>query len=203
MPLWRSGYRGWAPRSLPTATAQGDSRTQRLLHWLVQIQGEDGIWPCLFKVKPFTCTWATVDVLRAYQDLPSEWVTPQITESRRLAMEQLLNSGLYQYGKGKPSPKWLKFGYPLRFDSDILEVMELLAPYVKPDEGRIQAGLKIILQKQDDAGRWPCEKHPQGCHWMESFVKFDEIGKPSKWVTLHALKMLKTLYAKEGGAVKH
>jgi hypothetical protein len=134
-------------------------------------------------------------VLRAYQDLPAEWITPQIVESRRLAIERFLDSGLYRYGKAKPSPRWLEFGYPLRFDSDILEVLELLAPYVRPDEERIQAGLRLILEKQDDRGRWPCEKHPQGGQWMERFVKYDEIGKPSKWVTLHALKMLKTLHA--------
>lgn len=172
-----------------------DRRTQKLLWWLVQTQGDDGVWPCVSKLRPFSCLWATADVLRAYQDLPVEWITPQIVESRRLAIEQFLNSGLYQYGKAKPSPRWLKFGYPLRFDSDILEVLELLAPYVKPDKERIQAGLSIILEKQDSAGRWPCEKHPQGGRWMERFIAFDEIGKPSKWVTLHALKMLKTLHA--------
>jgi hypothetical protein len=168
--------------------------TKKLLNWLVQIQGDDGVWPCVSKLRPFSCMWATADVLRAYRDVPAEWLTPQIEESRILATELFLNSGLYQYKTTKSDPRWLKFGFPLRYDSDILDVLGILAPYIEPDDERIQPGLKIILEKQDDAGRWPCEKLPQGGKWMERFFKFEELGEPSKWVTLHAYKMLKTLY---------
>jgi hypothetical protein len=101
---------------------------------------------------------------------------------------------LYQYGKAKPSQRWFEFGFPLQWDTDILEVLGLLAPYIAPDEERIQPGLSLILEKQDDTGRWPCEKHPKGGGWMKKYFDFDEIGQPSKWVTLHAMKMLKTLY---------
>ncbi len=132
-------------------------------------------------------------MLRAYQDLPTEWLNTQIIESRKLAVEQFLNSNLYQYGKTKPSPRWLEFGFPLQFDSDILEVLELLAPYITPDEERIQAGLSLVLEKQDQTGRWPCEKHPKGGQWVNKYIKLETIGQPSKWVTLHALRMLKSL----------
>jgi hypothetical protein len=175
-----------------------DQRTQKLLKWIVQIQAEDGVWPCVSKLHPFSCLWATADVLRAYQYLPTEWMTPRLKESRRLAMEQFMNSGFYQYGNTKPSPRWLEFGFPLRFDSDVLEVLGLLAPYITPDEERIQSMLTLILEKQDAKGRWPCEKHPKGGGWMKKFIEFDEIGQPSKWVTLHVMKMLKTLYGQNG-----
>ncbi len=177
---------------------QEDPRTKKLLNWLVHIQGEDGVWPCVSKLHPFSCLWATADVLRAYQYLPTEWITPKINESRRLATEQFLDSGFYRYGKTKPSPRWNEFGFPLRFDSDILEVLELIAPYITPDEGRIQSALQNILEKQDDNGRWPCEKHPKGGGWMKKFIEFEEIGQPSKWVTLHVMEMLKSLYEKNG-----
>ncbi len=171
-----------------------DPRTKALLGWLVKIQGDDGIWPCVSKLKPFSCLWATADVLRAYSGLPASWLTPQVEASRRLAIEQILASNLYQYGKGKPSSRWFEFGFPLRFDTDILEVLELLAPYVSPDEEQIQEGLSLVLDKQTADGRWLCEKHPKGGLWMQQFIQFEEIGRPSKWVTLHAMRMLKTLY---------
>jgi len=177
---------------------QEDSRAQQLLNWLVRIQGGDGVWPCVSKLHPFSCLWATADVLRAYQYLPNDWVTPEIEKTRHLAIEQFLNSGFYQYGKTKPSPRWLEFGFPLRFDSDVLEVLELIAPYIIPEEDRIQSALNLILEKQDSHGRWPCEKHPKGGGWMKKFIEFEEIGQPSKWVTLHAMKMLKNLYAQKG-----
>ncbi len=172
---------------------ENDPRTHALFDWLVQVQGEDGVWPCVSKKNPFSCLWATADVLRVYQDLPADWITPQLEKSRNLAIEQFLHSGIYKYGKSKPSPRWLQFGFPLRFDSDILEVLMLIAPHIDPDEPRIQTGLDIILEKQDDQGRWPCEKHPKGGRWMQKYITFEEIGQPSKWVTLHAMKLLKNL----------
>ena len=171
-----------------------DPRAKRLLEWLVGIQGNDGIWPCVSKLRPFSCLWATVDVLRAYRELPLNWVKPHIEKSRQLAIEQILNSNLYQYGKGKTSPRWFEFGFPLRFDTDILEVLELLAPHVSPEQEQIQEGLSLVLDKQKDDGCWLCDKHPKGGRWMKQFFDFEEIGQPSKWVTLHSLRMLKTLY---------
>jgi hypothetical protein len=171
-----------------------DPRTKKLLDWLLNTQGDDGVWPCVSKLRPFSCMWATVDVLRAYRDLPPDWLTPQIEKSRRKAMEQILGSNLYQYGKGKPSPRWFEFGFPLRFDSDILEVLELLAPFVSPEQEQIQEGVSFVLDKQTTDGRWLCEKYPKGGGWMKKYIEFEEIGQPSKWVTLHAMRLIKTLY---------
>jgi len=173
---------------------EDDPRTRKLLTWLVDTQGEDGIWPCISKLRSFSCLWATVDILRAYRDMPENWITQSIATSRDLAIEQILDSNLYQYGTGKVSSRWFEFGFPLRFDTDILEVLELLAPHVSPGEARIQEGLSLVLDKQTVEGRWLCEKHPKGGRWMQQFFEFEALEQPSKWVTLHALRTLKTLY---------
>ncbi len=174
---------------------QEDPRTRKLLEWLVDIQDQDGVWPCISKLRPFSCMWATAVALRAFRDLPVALRSARVEKSRRQAVDRFLNSGLYRYGRGKPSPRWFIFGFPLQFDSDILEVLDLVAPYVAPDDERIQEGLDLVLGKRDADGRWRCEKQPKGGRWMQQFVELEEIGQPSKWVTLHALKMLKTLYS--------
>jgi hypothetical protein len=174
-----------------------DPRTRALLEWLLRIQNVEGAWPCVSKVKPFSCLWATAVVLRAYRDLPSDWLTVKVVESRHRAIDLFLNSNLYQQKQSKTSPRWFQFGFPLRFDTDILEVLELVAPFVTPEDERIQEGISLVMEKQDEKGRWPCEKHPNGGMWINKFVALEEIGKPSKWVTLHALKMLKTLHSEE------
>ena len=172
----------------------GDPRGPKILDWLLGIQQADGVWPCISKLRPFPCLWATACVLRAIQDLPGDWVTPAVEAARWQAIELFLNSGLSQYGKEKPSPLWYQFGFPLQWDTDILEVLELIAPFISPNEPRIQKDLGVVLEKQDPAGRWPREKYPKGGTWMQQYVDFEEIGQPSKWVTLHAMKMLKLLY---------
>jgi hypothetical protein len=138
--------------------------------------------------------WATADVLRAFRDLPGDWITPRVAASRDLAVELFLNCDLCRYGKTKPNADWFRFGFPLHYTSDILEVLELLAPYVGPDDDRIQEAFDIVLEKQDKHGRWPCEKRLRAAKWMEQYLLPEKIGEPSKWVTLHAMWMLKTLY---------
>lgn len=170
-----------------------DPHTRKLLDWLVSLQQPDGVWPCVSKVKPFPCMWATADVLRAFRDLPGEWLTPEVIAARDRAVELFLRSNLSQYGKGKADPRWFQFGYPLQWDSDILEVLELVAPFVSAKDVRIQPGLELVSKKQDPYGRWPCEKQPKGGKWMQAYLPLEEIGQPSKWVTLHALRMIKIM----------
>lgn len=178
-----------------------DPRAHKVLDWLLSIQHQEGGWPCVSKVKTHSCFWATADVLQAFHDLPSEWVNPQTEESRHRAVELFLDSGLYKHHRewGKPSPRWFQFGFPMHWETDILQVLSLVAPYVSPDDERIQESLRIVLSKQDENGRWPCETHPKGGKWIQKFVPLEEIGQPSKWVTLHALHTLRRLYEKEKG----
>lgn len=177
-----------------------DPRAHKLLDWLLSTQEPDGVWACPPKRSHFPCMWATADVLRALRDLPPRWETARVREARQRTVELFLNSRLCQYHKQKVDPRWLQLGFPLAFTSDILDVLESVAPHVSPTDERIQEPLEMILAKQDKRGRWACEKHPQGSSggkWIDRYVTLDEIGAPSKWVTLHALRTLRLLYAKE------
>lgn len=174
-----------------------DPRCRKLLNWLVTCQAADGVWPCISKVKPFPCMWATADVLRAFRDIPSSWRTPEVLKARNRAVELFLNSNLCQYKRVKPSPDWFKFGFPLHYTSDVLEVLELVAPFVEPGDKRIQEGIELVLKKQDKQGRWPAEKQLRAAKWIEQYMALEKVGEPSKWVTLHAARMLKILYAEE------
>ena len=172
-----------------------DPRTRQLLDWLIRVQQADGVWSCLSKVKPFPCMWATADVLRAFGELPVKWLTAPVRAARARAVDLFLNSRLSAYGKRKADPSWFQFGFPLQFTSDVLDVLESVAPFVAPTEPRIQEALNLVLAKQDKHGCWACDKQPKGGMWIEKYVKLETIGEPSKWVTLHVYKMLKTLYA--------
>ena len=175
---------------------QDDPRALKILDWLIRIQLEEGGWPCVSKVKTHSCFWATATVLRVLSELPPEWGSQRVGHSCLRAVELFLNSRLYRHHRewGKPSPLWFKFGYSFHVDTDILELLNTLAPYVRPDDERIQEGLSLVLKKQDESGRWPCEKHAKGGKWFQRYVTFEEIGQPSEWVTLRATKMLKTLF---------
>jgi len=172
-----------------------DARAKGLLNWLLKIQSEEGGWPCVSKKNPHSCFWATAVVLRAMRVLPEDWVTEDVKKARLRANEMFLEADLYKHHRslGKPSPRWFEFGFPMQFDSDILELLTLMGPFINPDNERIRDGLGLVMEKQDEMGRWPCEKHPKGGRWVGKYIELEEIGEPSKWVTLHAMRMLKTL----------
>jgi hypothetical protein len=54
---------------------------------------------------------------------------------------------------------------------------------------RLAHAVAIVRGKQDDRGRWPLEYDYAGKTWVD----FGSKKQPSKWVTLRALRALKTL----------
>jgi hypothetical protein len=52
---------------------------------------------------------------------------------------------------------------------------------------RLDEAIELVLSKQDAQGRWPMEYSYNGKMWID----VEEKGKPSKWVTLRAMRMLK------------
>jgi hypothetical protein len=47
--------------------------------------------------------------------------------------------------------------------------------------------MDLVLSKQDEQGRWKMEYSYNG----KTLVDIEEKGKPSKWVTLRVLRLLK------------
>jgi hypothetical protein len=92
----------------------------------------------------------------------------------------------YPYTK-RVSSTWFKFGFPLSYWSDVLETTAVLAELGYGDDPRLANALQLILSKQDAQGRWKLENTLNGKMWAD----IEEKGKPSKWVTLRALRVLK------------
>ena len=86
-------------------------------------------------------------------------------------------------------PGWKKFGFPLMYQTDVLEILGILTSLGYRDE-RMQEAVDLLVSKQDDQGKWRLERTFNG----RFQVDIEETGKPSKWVTLNALKVLKRYY---------
>ena len=172
-----------------------DERTHRALNYLLQSQRDDGGWLCSERVKKtHACFWATAKALRALEALAADQQVREVQVSCDMAVNLFLDNSLYRHHSefGKVSPSWFQLARPLFASTDILEVLELVAPFVSTDDERIQEGLQLVLGKQDSDGRWPAERQIPA---KQTFpIPFEEAGQPSKWVTLSALGMLKRLY---------
>jgi hypothetical protein len=196
-----------------------DSRVEAAVSCLCDTQLDEGGWLCSGRTrKTHSCLWATAKVLRAFACLPRHLRSTRVAAAEQVAIELFLACGLYKSNRrdfGAPHPHWFLFGFPLLVESDVLEVLSLIAPFVPADDPRIQEGLDLVLSKQDDIGRWPLEKsiflrRNGTIAWQlasasnleilrrrfgnEQFALMGRIGEPSKWVTLNVLRMLKRLY---------
>ena len=87
----------------------------------------------------------------------------------------------------KPSGNWWKFGFPVFYVTDLLQIVEALAALGYGDDPRLANALELIREKQDADGRWALEYDYTGKTWVDFGAK----KQPNKWVTLRALRVLK------------
>jgi hypothetical protein len=95
----------------------------------------------------------------------------------------LKSSGI---GDRVPKQGWLKFGFPLHYNSDILEAMYALALLETPMSPNLKRPIEIIRNKMTPQGKWIMENSLNGKMWID----LEEKGKPSKWITYFALYVL-------------
>ena len=83
-------------------------------------------------------------------------------------------------------PGWLKFRFHLNYNSDILDAMRALASLGISSKPEMKEALEIIKEKAIQ-GKWVSEKQ----YKSPMYAQIEEYQKESKWITLHALTVLK------------
>jgi len=112
-----------------------------------------------------------------------------VREARRRAEAYLLERGLFRRkSTGEViEPAWLEFSFPTWWHYDVLRGLDYLrAADIKPD-GRVAEAIGIVEGRSDSDGRWPLQNVYEG----ETHIRMEDgEGKPSRWNTLHALRVL-------------
>jgi hypothetical protein len=75
------------------------------------------------------------------------------------------------------------------WNTDVLEVLRILSNLGYKDE-RMQEAVDLVISKQDGQGRWKLESTYNG----RFLVNIEQKRRPSKWVTLNAIRALKRFY---------
>lgn len=138
------------------------------------------------------CAWGAVKVLRALARVPKVERSPIVQSALASAVDFLfsVDPATADYPAGysdKPSSSWFKFGFPVFYVTDVLQIAEALNEAGYGEDPRLDDLYDLILSKRDEAGRWKMEYSYQGKTWAD----VEQRGKPSKWVTLRALRALK------------
>lgn len=83
---------------------------------------------------------------------------------------------------------WSEFSFPTFWHYDILRALDYLRAAAARPEQRMADAIALVTAKRDATGRWLAEhQHPGRRH----FPLDDGEGKPSRWNTLRALRVLR------------
>ncbi len=180
-----------------------DNRVERAINWITKYQRfDDGNvhlpkgWPydkatsCFSK---HSCHMGVVKALKALAAIPANKRSDAVKNTIDMAVEYLLIHHIHKrsHDLNRVSKLgWLKFGFPLMYQTDILEILGILTALSYKDE-RMQEAVDLVLSKQDIEGRWILENTFNG----RFQTSIEQKGKPSKWITLNALCVLKRFYS--------
>jgi len=175
---------------------EDDQRVRKALGWLVKIQNKDGGWLCPYwkaHVKDkHGCFYGTICPLEAFSEVKEEKLTEEMKETIAKGAEFLLMHRLFRadhHNYKIINKAWLNLSFPWFYGYNILRGLDVLTKLGYTKDERLNDAVKVIMQKRQRDGTWILEAAPIG----RMQTNIEAKGKPSKWITLIALRTLKRI----------
>ena len=140
------------------------------------------------------CAWGAVKVMQAFSAVPEEDRTPLMRRAIEAGVNFIFstNPALATYPTGyaaKPSGNWWKFGFPVFYITDLLQLVEVMVSLGQGDDPRLEDALHLVRVKQEEDGRYPLEYSYEGKTWVD----FGKKNEPNKWVTVRAQRVMRAV----------
>ncbi|MHA2378403.1 MAG: nitrogen fixation protein NifH [Candidatus Thorarchaeota archaeon] len=147
------------------------------------------------KVFPANCYMGAVKVLKGFSRIPTRNLSKEVQDIIGRYVEVILENQVYKYlrnpdGSRKEKAGWKRFGFPIFYQSDLLEVLDILTELGVKDE-RMQESIDFVVSNRGNDGRWLLKNTFNG----KMLCDIEEKAKVSKWITLRALRVLKRFYS--------
>ena len=112
----------------------------------------------------------------------------ELMDAERSSREFILQHQLYLSDRtGKITQKgFIKLSYPGRWRYDILRALDYFRITGASWDSRMESAFDILVRKRRKDGSWTSSKHPGQIHF-----ELEQNGRPSRWNTLRALRVLK------------
>jgi hypothetical protein len=173
-----------------------DIRVRKLYDWLLEDQREDGGWNCSQGTPGTLDAW---EPLAAFAALPKAKRSPKMEQAISRGAEFYLERKLFK--EGRPYAPWLRLHYPNHYFYDILVGLEVLTQLGFGGDRRLRPALKILKDKRQGDGTWFIDQSnpdfgPGAAGNPDNKAKplvIEPPGRPSKWITLEALRVLKSI----------
>jgi hypothetical protein len=161
-----------------------------LVHRLLDDQRADGGWNCdaSSAVSSYHSTICVIEGLLAYERAVGG--APEVAAARARGEAYLLARGLFRRrSTGEPaSPAFLELAFPTRYHHDVLRGLDHLRAAGAAPDPRVADAIGVVAGRRQPDGRWRLDvRRDDGLT-----VPFgEEVGAPSRWNTLRALRVLR------------
>lgn len=169
-----------------------DTRREQLVAYLLRQQMDDGGWNCQrdrgATHSSFHTTINVLEGLRVYV----EGKGPRASEARRAearGREFFMRHRLYRsHRTGRiVHSAFTRFSFPPWWRHDVLRTLDYFQASRASYDERLEDPLSVVLKKRTKKGCWVLQNRHPG----RTFFELEAVGKPSRWNTLRALRVLK------------
>ncbi len=179
--------KAWGAR-LDTLNGYCHMLAPKLLLFLGEVPRE--LWPegaealrdeCVRVLREKQITRCLPEEARAFGE--EFWTTPS---GQRAGIRErfLAGRGELHY---KDKPGWLRFGFPLSYNSDALEALLALTRVGERRRPEYEPALAVVREQADAEWRWKLRNSLNG----KMLADVERKGEPSRWLTLRALTVLR------------
>jgi hypothetical protein len=168
-----------------------EAQSAGLVDRLLGEQMEDGGWNCEQENGStrgsFHTTICVLEGLLEFERAAGS--SPALTAARTRGQAFMLERRmLHRLSTGEViDPAWTRFSFPTGYHYDVLRGLDYLRRAGVTPDARMDEAIDLVIHKRGADGRWSLENpHPD-----QLDLGMDETeGKPSRWITLRALRVL-------------
>jgi hypothetical protein len=157
-----------------------DPRVRRAFAFLIEDVATEDALDC-GRYQHRDCLWGAIAALNGLAVLPADMRSPQSERAVRRLANALLDA---EYDFDGEHKRWLTFGVPRAWD--LLSALRAVAGHGYARDPRFTPLLDLFLACQDEQGQWPCGS-------VSRTWPLEKRSRHSKWITLDALRLLKTV----------
>lgn len=165
-----------------------------IVDFLIEVQMADGGFNCQSNRQGavHSSLHSTISVLEGIGEYLANgyaYRTAELDAIARQAQEFILLHRLFRSDRTGEiiHPRFLRLSYPSRWFYDILRALDYFRSVGVAYDSRMQDALNVLQQKRGKDGTWPL----QAKHSGQTHFDMETPGKPSRWNTLRALRVLR------------
>ncbi len=175
-----------------------DARLKAGIDWITRYQrfdDGDGVVPIGWPYERYEMCWGrhschmgVVKAMKALSAIPEAERSEGVRTCLANAVEFMMIHHIFKrsHALDKVSrPGWRRFGFPLMYQTDILEILNLLLDLGYRD-ARMAEAVALVASKRGPDGRWQLANS----YGDRMTMPIGTLGQPSKWITLKALTAL-------------